>query len=389
MRVKLFLFMLTYLAFCFGAFSQSKKDIRVGKKIARKAKKQKKLDEGKFIITPVVAPGYTPELGGLIAAGGLASFKTDKTDTVIQRSSLPFTIGYTSTGAVIGQAILTSYWFEDRLRIFGDFWYKNMPDHYWGVGYENGVNVAKSDTTTAYNRQWWWINPRFLYQFKPNYFIGLNIDYNSTEGSSESNGVGSDSTYQLYNKTPMNGGFGLIARYDSRDIPVDARKGIYIDLRGTFYSDVIGSQNNYQVYQLDYRQFQTMNKEGHVLAWQTKTRISNGEVPYGEMSQLGTPFDLRGYQWGRFRDNNMFYFLTEYRNTFYKKDGKMSKHAAVVWMGSGTIFNEQQIRNNDLSWLPNFGIGYRLEVQPRMNLRLDYGIGRESTGIYFNFNQAF
>ncbi|MGB0404487.1 MAG: BamA/TamA family outer membrane protein [Salibacteraceae bacterium] len=389
MRINLILAFLLSSVIFFDGYSQSKKETRVEKKAVRKAKKQKKLDEGKFMITPVAAPGYTPELGGLIAVGGLASFKTDKSDTVIQRSSLPFTIGYTSTGAVIGQAILTSYWFEDRLRIFGDFWYKNMPDHYWGVGYENGVNVAKSDSTTAYTRQWWWINPRFLYQFKPNYFVGLNIDYNSTEGSSESFGVDSDSTYQLYNNTPMNGGVGVIARYDSRDIPVDARKGIFIDLRGTFYSDVIGSQNNYQVYQLDYRQFHTINKDGHVLAWQMKTRISNGEVPYGEMSQLGTPFDLRGYQWGRFRDNNMFYFLTEYRNTFYKKNGEMSKHAAVVWMGSGTVFNEQQIRNNDLSWLPNFGIGYRLEVQPRMNLRLDYGIGRESTGIYFNFNQAF
>ncbi|MBD80017.1 MAG: hypothetical protein CL840_13980 [Crocinitomicaceae bacterium] len=264
-----------------------------------------------------------------------------------------------------------------------------MPDHYWGVGYDNGYNTPKTDTTTAFQREWWWINPRFLYQFKKYYFVGLNVDYNSTEGSKPSRGVVTDATYLKYNRKPINGGFGLILRYDSRDIPVDARSGLYIDLRSTAYSEAFGGQNDYQVFLIDYRQFQTVGKEGHVLAWQMKTRIANGEVPYGEMSQLGTPFDLRGYQWGRYRNNHMFYLLTEYRNTFYKANGKMSKHAAVVWLGSGTVFNDQEITDNDLKWLPNLGVGYRLEVQPRMNIRLDFGIGRESSGIYFNFNQAF
>ena len=40
-----------------------------------------------------------------------------------------------------------------------------------------------------------------------------------------------------------------------------------------------------------------------------------------------------------------------------------------------------------------FGVGYRFEVQPRMNLRLDVGFAKELDGwqpaIYFNFNEAF
>jgi hypothetical protein len=39
--------------------------------------------------------------------------------------------------------------------------------------------------------------------------------------------------------------------------------------------------------------------------------------------------------------------------------------------------------------LPNVGVGYRLEVQPRMNLRIDFGWGFETFGFYFNFNEAF
>jgi len=40
-------------------------------------------------------------------------------------------------------------------------------------------------------------------------------------------------------------------------------------------------------------------------------------------------------------------------------------------------------------WLPNAGIGYRLELQPRMNLRIDLGIGKNSSGLYFNMTEAF
>ena len=134
------------------------------------------------MISPLLVPGYTPELGALLAVGGLWSFKTDRDDDKIQRSSMPFTLSYTSTGALVFNAKPTTFWLEDKLRITADFWYKNMPDNYWGVGSENAINKQQSDSTTAYQREWWWINPQFMYQFKKNYFAGLNVDYNYTKG---------------------------------------------------------------------------------------------------------------------------------------------------------------------------------------------------------------
>lgn len=367
-----------------------KKTAKEEKKAAKQAKKEEKVAQGKFLISPLLVPGYTPELGGLIAVGGLTSFKTNKDDDKIQRSSLPFTLGYTTTGAIVANAILTSYWIQDKIRINGDFWYKDMPDNYWGIGYDNALNTPTSDSTTAYQRQWWWINPRILYQVRKNYFVGLNIDYNYTKGSDASEGVATDPNYEDYNEKPLNSGLGIIVRYDSRDIPVDAREGLLLDLRSTFYTPSFGGDNTYQVFQLDYRQFETVGREGMTLAWQIRSRIGIGGIPYGEMSQLGSPFDLRGYTWGRFRDKSMLYSIFEYRHTFVQPDGNLSKHGFVAWIASGTIFDVQESTNfANLGWLPNFGAGYRLELQPRMNLRLDFGIGKETSGIYFNFNQAF
>ncbi len=35
---------------------------------------------------------------------------------------------------------------------------------------------------------------------------------------------------------------------------------------------------------------------------------------------------------------------------------------------------------NNGRWLPSAGVGYRFEFKPRVNVRLDYGIGNGSSG---------
>ena len=71
---------------------------------------------------------------------------------------------------------------------------------------------------------------------------------------------------------------------------------------------------------------------------------------------------------------------------FNKSSGELSRHGMVAWMGTGSVAENLSGFSN---WLPNFGFGYRFEVQPRMNLRIDIGMGRETSGFYFNFNEAF
>ena len=104
------------------------------------------------------------------------------------------------------------------------------------------------------------------------------------------------------------------------------------------------------------------------------------------MCQLGTPYDLRAYRWGKYREESMLYLIGEYRHQFQKKDETLSKSGFVFWLGGGTL--GKTIVEFE-KWLPSAGIGYRFEIQPRMNLRLDFGFGRESNAFYFNFNEAF
>lgn len=368
-------------------------DYNIENKEQKKAKKdsikQDKIDQGKFIMTPVAAPAYTPELGGLIAVGGLFTFKTNPLDTNIQRSSFPTTLGLSTTGAIVFQGKLTSYWMQDKLRIYSDLWYKNMPDNYWGVGYDKAYETPVSDTTTAFNRQWFWFNPKFLYQFKKNFFVGLNIDLNYTQGSNASQVVKNDPYYKKYNDKPFNAGVGIILQYDSRDVAINAWKGLYVNLDYSNYGSYLGGDNSYSILNFDTRYFMNTGRTGSTVATQLRSRIGMGDVPYGEMSQIGTPFDLRGYTWGRYRDESMAFFITEYRHQFSKADGSLSKQGVVTWVGGGSIFGKTNTQETNNKILPNYGVGYRLEVQPRMNIRLDVGFGRETMGIYFNFNESF
>ena len=358
----------------------------LSKKEERKAKKVWKEEHGKLMVTPLVGPAYTPEMGFTVAGGIMMSFKTNPEDSLIQRSSTPVMLGITSNGGFFASSIVTTYWLKDKLRINGDIWIKQMPDNYFGIGYDNAYNTPKSDSTTAYFREWWWFNPRFLWQFKPNWFVGVLFDANRTVVKDPSQGVQEDEHYQAYGPDNMNIGWGLIARYDSRDVPVNAYKGLYVDFRATFYSVAIGSDNTYQTYELDVRKYLTIRRPGQTLALQLNTRIGIGQMPYGEMSMIGTPFDLRGYTWGQYRDESIIFGITEYRHMFLKKDGTRSKHGFTGWLATGSLGADM---SKFQDWLPNAGFGYRLEVQPRMNLRIDIGFGRETAGFYFNFNEAF
>ncbi len=340
---------------------------------------------GKLLVTPVIGPGYTPEMGFSIAGGALLSFMTDRSDSLLHRSSFPITVGFSSKGALFVSSKMATYWMHDKLRVNADVWFKSMPDNYFGIGYDNGKHVAKSDSTTAYDRLWFQVNPQVFWKFKPGFFAGGALDINYTHGTDPSAGVAADPNYITYNSRPFNAGLGAHFMMDTRDVPVNAWKGWYLLTQLMIYGHYLGGQNNYQVVNLDARHYIRINKPGQTLALQLRGRFTSGDVPYGEMSQLGTPFDLRGYLWGQYRDKNMFFGIAEYRHSFYKRNGERSRHSVIGWMAAGSIAPDWEFNQ----WLPNFGIGYRLEVQPRMAIRLDFGIGKHSNGFYFNFNEAF
>jgi hypothetical protein len=350
-----------------------------------------KIEKGRSTLTPFIAPSYTPETSVMLTLGGLYTFKISPDNKLLSRSSVPFSIGYSTNGSLLISIKANIYGLSDKLRFTGEYWNKNMPDNYWGVGYEKGRYTPMTDSTTAYHRNWQQFKFKIAYKVLTNFYIGINYDYNTTTATELNEVMANDYNYLLHPDEVFNSGFGLVWRYDSRDFPENAFKGMLFELAGTGYGKHTQSNNIFQVYELDYRQYQKIIRDGSTLAWQLKTRLSYGDVPWTDLSMIGTPFDLRGYTWGQYRDYCAAFILAEYRYMLPRKhpNGRGDMYGpfgVVLWGGTGSIAKEM---GDFTYWIPNGGVGLRFEIMKRMNLRIDYGVGVNSNAFYISFNEAF
>lgn len=350
-------------------------------------------DTKNFRLTPLLGPAYTPEQGFLIGGGLQLSWSSDRIDPDLPRSNVPVLFAINSRGGYGIESRLQTYWLDDRLRWNLDLRAGNTEDHYWGVGFQNARTPRLFGPTTRYRRLSWQANPAVMVRPWKRFYVGPLADFNRTIVREPSARVARDAAVRRFGRDNYNAGIGFRVAWDNRDVPVNAYRGVYVALSGTFYEPSLGSDNRYQLLELDYRQYQTVIRRGSTIAWQVRARHTFGDAPYAELSQLGGPRDLRGYYKGRYRDALTTTALVEYRYMFRRgrpaSEGRpleLSRHGFVVWAGVGGLGPEFA---ELVHWLPNTGFGYRFEVQPRINIRADLGFGEDTVGFYFNFLESF
>jgi len=349
------------------------------------------IERKNFKIMPYIAPSYSPETEWLISAGGLITFKTFK-DKLLNLSSIPFSVGYSSNGSFSVRALNVIYWKNDNIRTVGEFQLRDMPDNYWGVGYDKGNTVPQSDTTTAYTRNYWRFYQRVMFRTSKKIFVGLVIDVNRTRAINMNALMQQDEDILADGHDIFNTGLGFEVNYDSRDFVQNAYEGMFISGIFTAFNKFLGGDTNYNIVDLDYRQYKSIIRKRRTLAWQVKSRFTfSGSTPWADKSMLGGMDNMRGYTMGRFRDDNMVFTTLEYRHMFQRKklnksNNYNSRFGYVVWLGTGSV---APTFNKLTNWLPNGGIGLRGELQPRMNIRIDYGIAKGESGVYITFSEVF
>jgi len=350
-----------------------------------------KLESKNFMFTPYVAPSYSPEFEMLFSGGGLISFKVQQDNPLLERSSIPFAAGYSTNGSTTISALPYIYGKNDSYRLTAKFYYKNMPDNYWGVGYASGDRTSKFDSTTRYHRLWWSLEGSVVKKISKFIFVGLSYDINRTNASSLNPYMKNDQDIAEFGSKIFNFGLGAVVELDHRDNAQNAYKGYLLSVSLLDYNWIFNtSNNNFAKLTFDARKyFPLWNRK--TLAMQLKTQYADGKVPWSDLPQLGTQFDLRGYQWGRFRDKSSLFGIVEYRHMFSrrtvnKKGNFNSSAGAVLWTGVGTVASSYSEMSK---WLFNFGVGFRYEIQPRMNVRIDYGFAKDNSGLYILFSEAF
>lgn len=337
---------------------------------------------------PVGAPAYTPEQGLLFAAGGVLSWNGDVEHPELPRSSLTLVGGWSTSGSVMLQSRLTAFTNADRVRFVVPVDVRDQPDHYFGVGFHNAFTRPLGPQTTALKRTWWDLEPTVLVKVRGALFFGAVLQFSGTLAREVSQGVEADADFQRAGPRVVNTGVGVTLQYDSRDVPINAWSGTFLAATFTGYGRALGANTAWYSFALDWRAYVQVLRPGSTLAWQVKYRTALGEVPWSELSQVGTPWDLRSYRWGQYRDRTALTAVAEYRFMLpFPAESLWSHLGFATWVGVGALGHEPW--PNPTQLLPSAGVGLRVEWQKRITVRLDVGFGREARGVYFNFLEAF
>lgn len=365
---------------------------------SKKELRRQRVAQRNFHYNILGGPSYTPDFGALIGGSALLTFRMNPGDTTQLRSVLPISIAYIFKGGINLMVKPQLFFKGDRFRIFGKVAYKNTEDNYYGIGYSTNRDYVRSDRTSRYRYSGVQVNPWFLFRLgESNVFAGPQVDINYDHFTEPGELLAEEPGYVAAGGTPdgyrnFDSGLGFLLTYDSRDIPANAYRGMYLDFRGMVYSKVLGSYNNFYRLELDYRQYRSV---GHrkVIAWTAQSKHALGHVPLTQYPLTGTPFDLRGYYMGQYRDKSSHVVVAEYRqmiNTDRSTRLKRLLHhlGFVAWTGCGFM---GPTMGKIEGVLPNYGVGLRIEVQPRMNVRLDLGKNtvNKQTLFYFNMTEAF
>lgn len=342
-------------------------------------------------------PSYNPEASLGVGGAMLMTFRMNKYDSISQRSFIPVGFNISINGTFVAAGAGTLFFNENKFRIYIKYGYRTEPANFYGIGYDQIKKAEElkdrfNKDSVTFHKASIQFYPRFVWEVRPNLYAGTLLDINYSYSKDMPSWMQHNSSILKYGDKYHNIGIGGLLQYDTRDDVATPFEGMFLSAMGTLYGKYLGGDFNYEMIELEYRQFRQVFKRRSTLAWTAKSQIGLDNVPYTELPNFGNPFDLRGYAWGKYRDKSMAYGIVEYRHMFmsqeaYERGAFWSKFGAVAWVGTGTIGKTPADWNK---WKFNYGVGLRIQLQPRKNFRLD--IGKEpgqAWGIYMNMTEAF
>jgi hypothetical protein len=334
-------------------------------------------DKSGLVLLPLLY--YTPDTRFAYGAAGVYYFRLkDRQEREARLSYAQLLVDYTQNKQldVWGQwNILTG---GERFLLKGELRFRNFPDRFYGIG-----NNTPQSAEERYSYDLLSFKFLMLRNLGRKWFAGFDVHAENEYNFSRQAGG-------LLDGGNINGfdggvsvGFGGVAVHDSRDNVVNAHKGHFFEVAAYFYQSAFGSDFTYKSINAAYHTYKKVGTN-QVLAWQVVGRLNSGEVPFLNMATAGGISILRGYASNRYRDHNMMAGQMEYRFGIWKRFG------GVAFAGVGDVFKQpSEIRLDLLKYSVGGGIRFAMNPAERLNIRLDYGIGRGEQAFYLIITEAF
>ena len=178
-------------------------------------------------------------------------------------------------------------------------------------------------------------------------------------------------------------GLGMIYVWDNRDQIFFPNDGGLTEFKFIIYTKDLGSDYTFTWLEMNSRRYWSFLAD-HVIAVQVYLNSVGGNPPFYKLPALGGSRIMRGYYQGRYRDFNFFSSQVEYRQYF------TSRFGFITFFGIGLIdtdLTSMQIKSMKYSY--GAGLRFLFNKEQKINLRMDIGFGKETSGVYFGIEEAF
>lgn len=333
---------------------------------------------------------YTPETrfayGAVVSATfrftrDFARLKTDTISSGINRSDVPrpsnvqLIAAYTQNKQVLLFMPFQVFYDRNKYYVYGEAGYYKYTYNFYGVGQRD---VPPENYGVNYPR----IRLNVLRRIRSGLYAGLRGEYeNYAITRVDPDGLLATGTVPGGAGGRMAGaGLGLF--YDTRDVVFYPTKGVVADLTYLGHSRAIGSDFRYNRYVVDVSSYHKLHCRA-IVALNYVVSMTGGVAPFSALSLVGSGKRLRGYYEGRFRDDNLALLQAEARIGVWKR------LSAVVFSGVGILGNDRRLLRADDPKVA-YGAGLRVRINnDGLNIRADYGFGKQSTGLYLTLGEAF
>jgi len=325
---------------------------------------------------------HSPELSFAFGGAGNYYFRMGHDSTV--RTSFIQALGLISLRKQLVFGVESTIFFpNERYLLRTQASVSHFPDRFWGLG-----NTSEAANREKYTIGQYFLFPQLLRKLRNNLFLGVAYEFQNVFFFDYGNGKpAGESIFDQENVAGRNGsivsGLGLIFLYDGRNNTFNSSSGYYFSYYINQFTPVLGSQFTFLSQSLDARKYIPVG-EKYVLAFQVVGNFAHGDVPVRSLFNIGSSSMLRGYYEGRYADKNLLAAQTEFRAPIIWRIG------VVGFAGVGRVSHTlSQMSFSALKESYGLGLRYSVDKKEKLNLRLDFGWGKHSNGIYFNLAEAF
>jgi len=312
--------------------------------------------------------------GGILAR----FFKAEKRDTTIRTSDVNLLGLYTLRKQLI--LVLSSTIFfpkEDHIARFQAS-YSYYPDNFWGLG-----NHTSHTDNEGFTQKQFFINPEFLWRIHGNLYLGSTYEFQHTAPVIYKPGGIFDQENIIGRYGGNTAGIGPVLSWDTRNNAYSPDHGFFAEMKYVYFDQHLGSDFNLRIFSIDLRKFIYLSKRS-VLALQGLGGFTGGNTPFRKLEELGGADMMRGYYGGRFTDKCLMAYQAEYRRFLFWRLG------VVGFASTGEVARTPgRFELDGFHYAYGGGMRFMLSKEEKLNLRVDYGVGKHSNAFTVQLREAF